>query len=375
MSVSGHYYREGSAARSAARFYTSGDRYTVELAEGGALSGPLDAIRVSDRIGNIERKLALEGGGIFATDNNDAIDRLFAQQNRFAQWVRTLESRYHWVAVALLGTVLFVVCFFKYAVPWLSVRIAHALPQQTNEILSASTFRFLDDYIFEETALDSDTREGIRSGFQASVLALGEDEAQYRLHFRRWTQGDLDVANALALPSGDIILTDAFVDLSRSQDEIDSVLLHEIGHVVHRHSLQSVIEASFVSAAVMLVTNDGGFLVDAGAGLGSLLVSSHYSRGHESEADIYALSKMLGLGIDPVVFSNILARLSDESGAEDTHSLQRSDAEQSEASDDSRLKALADYLSSHPNTDERKMRTEVYRRCFEQGQLVCELVE
>ena len=41
---------------------------------------------------------------------------------------------------------------------------------------------------------------------------------------------------------------------------------------------------------------------DMGIGLGSALVSSAYSRGHESEADKYAFDKMLKSGIDPKSF-------------------------------------------------------------------------
>ena len=54
--------------------------------------------------------------------------------------------------------------------------------------------------------------------------------------------GEVEIPNALAFPSGDIVLTDKFVQLSKNQDEIDSVLLHEMGHVVHRHGLEMLIE-------------------------------------------------------------------------------------------------------------------------------------
>jgi len=74
----------------------------------------------------------------------------------------------------------------------------------------------------------------------------------------------------LALPSGDIVLTDKFIELSENQDEIDAVLLHEMGHVIHRHGLEMVIEGTLVTVAGMLIVGDSNGLADMGVELGSL---------------------------------------------------------------------------------------------------------
>jgi Zn-dependent protease with chaperone function len=47
-----------------------------------------------------------------------------------------------------------------------------------------------------------------------------------KLHFRK-----MDQPNALALMSGDIIFTDAFIDLAENNEEVLAVFFHEIGHL------------------------------------------------------------------------------------------------------------------------------------------------
>ena len=57
-------------------------------------------------------------------------------------------------------------------------------------------------------------------------------------------------ANAFALPSGIIVVTDELVALSEDDDELAAVIAHELGHVHHRHIMRTVIQNS---AAALLV--------------------------------------------------------------------------------------------------------------------------
>ena len=61
---------------------------------------------------------------------------------------------------------------------------------------------------------------------------------------------------------------------------MDSIILHEMGHIVHRHTLQTLIESTFISVVVMAVVGDVSVFGDIGIGLGSLVVSSNYSKHH-----------------------------------------------------------------------------------------------
>lgn len=390
LRIEGHWHHSGSAARVPAILLVSGaassdddhDRAPlgIEAADGTLLLQSHLSVAVSDRVGTVARTITFADGSVFTTKDNDAVDIAFQDQNRSAHWVHSLESSKRWILCALIGTVLFTVTFFRWGIPWASLHIAHALPERVGQIISSSSLDFLDDWLFEETTLDAETTSRIEAHFRSKLLPLDDrnDGIRYRLLFRKWTMDDEEIANALALPSGDIVLTDAFVRLCESQQEMDSVILHEIGHIVERHSLQRMIEGSFVATTVMLVTGDGSGFSDFGVGLGSLLVGSHYSRNHETAADRYAFDRMLQARIDPVAFGTIMTRMStsmtvkrqDESDTEAAHV---DDPDRQEDGQREEPRGLLDYFSSHPNSNNRIEQANRYSECFNRGETHCDI--
>lgn len=343
---------------------TIASRFTLDLEDGQSFYGMVSAIDVSSSVGNIGRKLTFADGSVFTTSDNDAIDAL----GNSSGYLHSIESKISWVIVPLVVMIFSGFTFFKWGLPWACTQISHALPQKTNELIAFNTLEFLDAYIFEESLLGSQQQERIRKHFFSQLVPLESDaEMSYALHLRHWSDGETSIPNAFALPSGDIILTDKFVELTHTQDEMDSVLLHEMGHVAHRHTLQMVIQGTFVTAVVMLVAVDISGLANVGLGLGSLLVSSNYSRGHESEADEYAFKKMLAAKIDPESFSNIMARMTGYMGAEGEQEPEQKVDDNKEENEN-----LLDYLSTHPSTEKRIEQARRYSACFKQGLTVCD---
>ncbi len=363
--IQGKWYAQGSAASlDATLAITSDTTYVINIENGAIYEGKLSALNVGNRLGNTERKITLEDGSIFATKENDFIDDTFKKQLLSNGLIHTLESKLRWVFVAIMITAFTAFGFFKWGVPWSSTKIAHMLPHKTNELIAAHTLEFLDKYIFEKSQVPQSKMEEIRQHFTSQLVPLSEDkEISYRVHFRLWRDGNISIPNALALPSGDIILTDKFVELSQTQDEIDAVLLHEMGHVVHRHTLETVIESTFITVAAMMIVGDSNGLADMGVGLGSLLVSSSYSRGHESEADRYAFEQMLRARIDPMAFSDIMNRMM-------SYMERSTNDKMGKTSDED----ILDYLSSHPATKERVKIAQQYSQCFKKGLTACEIV-
>lgn len=363
--IEGKWYAPGSAASLDATLATTSDTtYVIKITNGTVYEGKLSALTVGNRLGNTERKITLEDGSIFATKENDIIDHTFKTQLLSNGFIHTLESKMRWMFVALVVTAVTAFGFFKWGVPWSSSKIAYMLPHKTNEIIASHTLEFLDRYIFEQSKIPQAKMEEIRRHFTFKLLRLSEDkEIHYRLHFRLWSDGNVSIPNALALPSGDIILTDKFVELSQDQDEIDAVILHEMGHVIHRHTLKMVIESTFITVAAMMIVGDSNGLADMGVGLGSMLVSSSYSRGHESEADLYAFEQMLAAKIDPMAFSDIMNRMMSYMERSIKH-----DKKGKESDED-----ILDYLSSHPATQARVKIAQQYSECFKKGLNTCEI--
>ena len=78
-------------------------------------------------------------------------------------------------------------------------------------------------------------------------------------------------ANAVALPAGIIIMTDALVELSENDEELAAVLAHEIGHVRNRHALRALLQNSVVAGSIILVTGDASSAGSIAAGIPTLL--------------------------------------------------------------------------------------------------------
>ena len=369
--IEGKWYPEGSAVSHAAKLFLIDDtKYKVQISNGEFYAGTLDSLEIGNRLGNIERKIILEDGSLFTTSNNDEVDQVFKKYLKTNSFIHTLESKYRWVLIALIVTILTSFAFFKWGVPWTSKKIAHALPEKTNQLIATNTLDFLDKFMFEKTTVDDTKMKEIRQHFHSKIVPLSTENKKivYKLHFRHWGDENLSIPNALALPSGDIILTDKFVELCKTQEEMDAVLLHEMGHVVHRHTLEMVIEGTFVSVAVMMIAGDSNGLADMGVGLGSLLVSSSYSRGHESEADMYAFNHMLIAHIDPKYFSRIMNRMTQYMEKEMESNRKRKEIKIDKSKDN-----VLDYLSSHPNTQKRIEIANQFSECYKKGLTSCDI--
>ena len=379
--IKGTWYEQGSSAQLDAKLSIEGERYTLKTQTGIARFGGLAQINASDRLGNIERKLILEDGSVFATKDNESIDILFKRRSKVNNIIHMLEANLSWAIVALILTVMTGFAFFKWGVPSASHAVAQALPQETGNIIGKNTLEFLDDYLFEPSKLDKSQQQQINDHFYNTLLVqVNEtkglnDHVNYTLHFRSWGEDETAIPNALALPSGDIILTDKFVELSQNQDEIDSVVLHEIGHIEHRHTLEMIVQSTLVTTAVTLFTGDASGAADMGIGLGSLLLSTSYSRNFESEADQYAFEQMLTAQIDPTSFANIMDRMTKfmEDGEFDENTNEQNNTEPSNTNEDKNN--VFDYLSTHPSTADRIKQAEHYAKCYKKGLTICDALK
>lgn len=387
MLIDGKWFVKGSAAHIKAALLIDGDYYQLQTSDGISKQGDVTDVSVSDRLGNVERKLIFEDGSVFATADNDAIDEHFKSVLKANRFIHAIESNLSFVAFALVLTIAVSFSFFKWGLPAASSVIADALPQKTNMIIGSHTLDFLDKAIFDDTKLSEQRQTEIRQHFHAKLTPIEQDneELTFVLHFRAWGDDDQGIPNALALPSGDVILTDKFIELSQNQNEIDAVLLHEMAHIVERHSLKMLVQATLVTTVIMMTTGDLSGVADLGVGLGSLMLSSNYSRNHESEADQYAFDKMLELGIDPISFANIMRRITDYSESlsqaeEIDEEATSNDPELAEGekvdfvppAEEKSESSVLDYFSSHPNTENRAQQAERYSECFQQGLKVCE---
>lgn len=116
---------------------------------------------------------------------------------------------------------------------------------------------------------------------------------------------DSDQVNAFALPGGKIGVYTGLLKVADNQDQLATVIGHEVGHVIARHGNERVSQAQVAQGVQQLA----GALTGGGAGgkalMGALGVGVQYGvllpygRTQESEADKIGLDLMADAGFDP----------------------------------------------------------------------------
>lgn len=334
MGVKGFWFEAYSSTRSNATISVSGDACTLAIEGGESRHDLLSDLTISDRLGDMPRRLTWPDGATFETRDNAAIDALLAENGHKGYgsvWLHKLESSWGWVAMSVIVTVLVGYLGIRYGLPAAAESIARKLPASVNETASRQALATMDQLMFEPSELGEQERAMVQQQFDDLLAALPPGDITYQLHFRSMN----GVSNAMALPGGDVVVTDAFVELVEHPQELDSVLLHEIGHVVEYHGMTQVIRASAMSVIVALAFGDLSVIGDIAVGIPVFVMQNSYSQDAETEADEYAFARMQQMGKDPKYFASIILRLSEEDLEEVSEELKTS------------------YFSSHPDTQIR----------------------
>src|SRR5690606_6757598 len=137
------------------------------------------------------------------------------------------------------------------AIPFMSKKIADNLPAHVSYLLSSETLNTLDERYFSPSKKAKEKQDTLRD--ICSDLTSGTTTLPMTLYLR---SSEKLGANAFALPDGTIVVTDDLVRLAEHNDEIISVLLHEIGHIEHRHALRKAIESTGLYALYSWITGD-----------------------------------------------------------------------------------------------------------------------
>src|SRR5256886_12448642 len=148
---------------------------------------------------------------------------------------------------------------------------------------------------------------------------------------------DSPEVNAFALPGGPIYINSALVELCDTEDQLASVIGHEMGHVAARHATEMLTTQNLTQlapiAAVSVIPVPVPPIACEGTKLGYVLGLLRYSRGKEAEADHLGLALLNAAGYDPSEMAVVFGRL-----AEQQHSLPS---------------VVERFFSSHPLSEDR----------------------
>jgi predicted Zn-dependent protease len=166
-----------------------------------------------------------------------------------------------------------------------------------------------------------------------------------------------DQINAFSGPGGHVYVTDALMKLA-NDDELASVLSHEVGHVVARHSLKTIQQSQTLGGLAELFGSITGVAGDTAGQLGKAAASivaggllAVHNREEEREADFLGIRGMAKAGFNPEGMVTMFEKL---------QSISKTDAS-----------LLGSLFNDHPDVQERidnsryeinKMRSEPRRR-------------
>lgn len=139
-----------------------------------------------------------------------------------------------------------------------------------------------------------------------------------------------DIVNALCLPGGKIVVFTGLLNKFRADAEVATVVGHEVGHAIARHSAEQITKNLWV-AILQIVILQFIYMPDLINTVSTLLLRLPFSRRMEIEADHIGLLLLAAAGYDPRVAPSVYEKLGKIGG-------------------DS---ALNNYLSTHPSSKKR----------------------
>ena len=324
--MQGTYYDGQTAQGVLVDITLEGDRLVLR-AEGLERQDPLDSVDVTDPLGTTRRWLRFHDSASCEVDDTPELHAIFGPRVRGTA-VSRWERGWRPAGIALALVFVVGVLTYMFVLPVMARSAADRLPDSALDTISHEMLRVFDSTLFAETKV----LEHRRASIIAKVYGLDFDmdlKERIRVNFR---SAESIGANAMALPSGQIVVTDELVALSTDDEIVAAVVAHEIGHVAHRHGMRQIIQST---AMGVIVTWFIGDLSALGAAAPTALLEAKYSRDLEREADAYAVAVLRASHIDPARLAQALELLEKAHGG----------------GSDSGVLA---YMSTHPTTEERK---------------------
>jgi Zn-dependent protease with chaperone function len=291
------------------------------------LCQPLAQLRWEQPPGRSRPRLHWPGGGLVEVNDDGRLAALFAGRPgaRLQGLLRWAESHRAGAVGASLLAIGSIAAVLVAGLPLLASLVSAAVPAAAERQLGEAVLRSLDEQPFAPSRLPGAKQQRVRYLVQ-KIEATAPKGRRLRLELR---DSPAIGANALCLPGGILVVTDALVRLA-SEEELLAVLAHEAGHAHHRHPLQMMVRGHALALATRLIGGHNNPI----QGITEGLVGNAYSRDFEHQADREALAVLSRLNRTAAPFFSILDKLERQQGKTDAPS----------------------FLLTHPSNRERRAR-------------------
>ena len=314
-------------------------------------------IELQAKLGSAKRLIDLPNGAkLEAADISELEAAMPSHTSTFWRGLHYLENHLGWVLASVIATVFAGWLFLQFGVPKLAEKVANATPLAIEAKIGEQVLIGLDSRIgyFSPSQTDLKRKTDVVNGLNKLCDTI-KTCPQYRLE---WRKGGMIGANAFALPGGIMVVTDELIKLAKNDDEIISVLAHELGHVKQRHAFRQSLQGVLAGLILASITGD---VSSVASGLPAVLIQMQYSREHELLADNFALKALQKACIAPKVFADILQRLHSQGEEKIDNQLPKKNEPNNQAPEKAKQEGkstsnesnISQLLSSHPNTLER----------------------
>ncbi|MEL0649357.1 M48 family metallopeptidase [Pseudoalteromonas agarivorans] len=334
MHVQGHYfpkassnYQQGVANISDTLVEISHDDQLIssyaisDITLTSGLAGLADELRFNDGSRFIPNDVNYRWP--FKTDKHNLLERL--EKSKWA------------ILAAIIFTPLFMWLVLYKVVPAIAVYSVDTLPRSVVEQMGEQSFTLIEKLALDESELPIEQQTKVQQHFNSMLSELSLEPSVYRLSFYK---SDSFGANAFAMPHGRIVVTDELANLLADKpNALKAVLLHEIGHVVHQHSVRMTAQSAASTVVLAVIFGDLEGIAEVALGTGATFAQQGFSRDMEREADSYALIQLEHLGYSSNDFADAIQALQSAHTSENEHL--------------EKVNNLLEYLSSHPSAQER----------------------
>jgi Zn-dependent protease with chaperone function len=301
----------------------------------GDQTAPLAGVIWPERQRHGQRQVLLPGGGLLSFADAAAFDAWALASGRGDSAVVRWQQSWRLAALSLVLLVAALGAAYRWGLPWAVDRTVDALPRAVEQRLGEQVLGSLDGDWLKPSKLPAEQQQAWRQRWATmmrSARAHGGPAVpeRFEIHFR--DGGKSLGPNAFALPGGDIVVTDALLELLADEpDAVLTVLGHELGHVEHRHGLRLMLRAGAIGVVASVIVGDFSTLLAAAP---AVLASNAYSRDNEREADFYGRTLARAGGVDTARMAVFFERVAKKHAVVDNN-------------------AMAIAISSHPADEER----------------------
>ena len=217
--------------------------------------------------------------------------------------------------------VLVAVCYFL-IIPWLAVRLANKVPVSYEEKMGNGMF----DVLSNGMKIDRGKTAIINDFFKELHIPT-------KYNIRISVVND-NIANAFAMPGGNIVVYDKLLNGMNSYEELVALLSHEFTHVNNKHTTKSLFRQLGSTVFFSVILGDVGAIGNVIVSNADRLKGLSYGRNLEKEADLNGLQILSERKIDCNGFVKLFELLQKEVDA-------------------SGVKEPVEWISSHPDLQKR----------------------